>query len=300
MTLGLSRSLKDGMPPATPPAFGLEGAWYSILEDGALPPLRPSGGASPTPIRENVPRQQDFPLKLWNTQERCRVKGGTGLEIKGDRQGLTLIARGFSEETGLIADLAETLAERAQFLGHARLELVVHGLELSATLLQKVATVFERYPALTLSGVKLDGSGLVQPILLHRARPLPPPLVVRQTIRSGQQVLHGGDIIIVGDVNPGATLVAGGDILVFGRLRGVAYAGQPQDPTKGVYALRFEPSQIRIGELLAIGDGRGRMPEYARVEEGTVTVSSWDDVHLPEFVLEGDSPKFSSRQATLS
>ena len=44
---------------------------------------------------------------------------------------------------------------------------------------------------------------------------LPQVLYVKQTLRSGQVVSHKGDLVIVGDVNPGAEIMAEGDITVW-------------------------------------------------------------------------------------
>ncbi|HBU12606.1 MAG TPA: hypothetical protein DEB31_07755, partial [Clostridiales bacterium] len=48
---------------------------------------------------------------------------------------------------------------------------------------------------------------------------------INGTVRSGQRIESEGDIVIVGDVNPGAEVIAGGSIAVFGKLRGLAHAG---------------------------------------------------------------------------
>ncbi|MDP9025349.1 MAG: hypothetical protein M3N13_08250, partial [Candidatus Eremiobacteraeota bacterium] len=42
------------------------------------------------------------------------------------------------------------------------------------------------------------------------------------TLRGGQSLHHIGNIVVVGDVNPGTELIASGDVAVFGRLLGVA------------------------------------------------------------------------------
>ncbi len=101
-------------------------------------------------------------------------------------------------------------------------------------------------------------------------------LVVDKSLRSGQRVEHGGDILILGDVNKDAEIVATGNIIVMGTLRGVAIAGALGDEASVVVALRMEPQQIRIGRRLAITDEEERespgYPEVARVEEGNIVL----------------------------
>ncbi len=53
---------------------------------------------------------------------------------------------------------------------------------------------------------------------LHLVEAAPGTLYHAATLRGGQVLHHPGNIVVVGDVNPGAELVATGDIVVFGRL----------------------------------------------------------------------------------
>lgn len=207
------------------------------------------------------------------------------MEIKGDRRGLRVLARGFDNTETLLADLSQTLQERQAFLGQAHLMVEVEDLPLTADLYRRIAAVFEQYPGLTLRGIQqADRAGT---LIALDARPTPaaPPEIIRHTLRSGQRVMHSGDVIVIGDVNPGATVIAGGDVMVFGWLRGAVYAGQPDDPSRSIYALRFQPAQIRIGEKMALGSSdRGNLPEFARVDGEKVVVLPWEDIRLPDEV----------------
>jgi septum site-determining protein MinC len=77
------------------------------------------------------------------------------------------------------------------------------------------------------------------------------PLYIETTVRSGIEIRHPGTVIILGDVNPGSSIVADGDVLVWGALRGVAQAGAAGNTRCVIMALRLEPTQIRIADLLA-------------------------------------------------
>ncbi len=223
------------------------------------------------------------------------------MEIKGDRRGLRLIGQGYRSDALFIEDLKQTLESRSRFLGHAELTVEVHDLELTAPLFEAIAKTFMQFPQLTLRGIEQgDRKNLAWYAERDKMpRVAPPPKVIRRTLRSGQRVVHPGDIVVVGDVNPGASVIAGGDVMVFGWLRGTAYAGQPNDTQKGVYALRFEATQVRIGPLLAIGgDGisAANHPEKAWVENHQVVVRPWTDVHVPEVVSQ--SPRGWSDSAS--
>jgi septum site-determining protein MinC len=101
-------------------------------------------------------------------------------------------------------------------------------------------------------------------------------LLVRRTLRSGQRIRFAGNVIVLGDVNPGAEIVAGGDIVVMGTLRGVAHAGAAGDPDAIVAAFRLLPTQIRVGGVIGRSpDGayeRPDVPEVARVRDGVLVV----------------------------
>ncbi|MDW8054871.1 MAG: septum site-determining protein MinC [Anaerolineae bacterium] len=74
-------------------------------------------------------------------------------------------------------------------------------------------------------------------------------VLISRRIRSGQVIKHPGHIVIVGDVNPGASLMAGGDVIVWGRLQGSVHAGVLGNDRAIVCALEFAPSVVRIAEL---------------------------------------------------
>ena len=95
----------------------------------------------------------------------------------------------------------------------------------------------------------------------------------RGTVRGGQSLQQLGNIVVVGDVNPGAELVASGDIVVFGMLRGTAHAGAQGDRAARVTALRLAPTQLRIATCIAAGDSSGqRGPEEARIEGERIVI----------------------------
>ena len=69
--------------------------------------------------------------------------------------------------------------------------------------------------------------------------------IVNKSLRSGEEINFNGDVIIYGDVNPGAFVSADGNITVIGALRGCAKVKK----YGRVYATYMSPSQIRIGRL---------------------------------------------------
>ena len=84
-----------------------------------------------------------------------------------------------------------------------------------------------------------------------------PTLYINRTIRSGQSISSDGNILIIGDVNPGSEVIAKGDITVWGILGGIAHAGSEGNNYAKIRALKLNPVQIRIGDIFA------RRPKYS-------------------------------------
>jgi len=107
----------------------------------------------------------------------------------------------------------------------------------------------------------------------------PDSLIIKRTLRSGQIIKHAGDVVVMGDVNPGAEIIAGGDVLVWGKLRGLVHAGAGGNSNAIVGALTLAPMQLRIGSLIALApeDKRNRNApaEIARVKNGQIVVEAW-------------------------
>lgn len=78
-----------------------------------------------------------------------------------------------------------------------------------------------------------------------------PTLYIHRTLRSGQSISSEGNIVIIGDVNPGAEIVAKGDITVWGILGGIAHAGSDGNTYSKIRALKLNAIQLRIGDIFA-------------------------------------------------
>ena len=100
-------------------------------------------------------------------------------------------------------------------------------------------------------------------------------IFINNTIRSGQRIECEGDIVVVGDVNPGAEVIAGGSIAVFGRLRGLAHAGCAGRTDVCVAALNMCPKQMRIsGRVVTFPNERADAhdAEIAEFKDGKVVI----------------------------
>ncbi|WP_270164643.1 septum site-determining protein MinC [Paenibacillus sp. SYP-B4298] len=75
--------------------------------------------------------------------------------------------------------------------------------------------------------------------------------IVTGIIRSGQTFEHDGNLLLMGDVNPGGALYCTGDIYVLGALRGMAHAGVNGRQDVIIASSLLRPTQLRIAEVIS-------------------------------------------------
>jgi len=243
------------------------------------------------------------------------MKSDTSLvAIRGNKHGLTItLQEGPVRET--LVELNERLSRTASFFRGAQLTLIVENSQVGPAQLEEINRMLTPHEitlrriatdntALAAAGgslgLQVSGAGgpdesmpgtpprVTPPAPVAPATPAEPEtvdssesypaIVVRRTLRSGASIRHEGHIIVVGDVNPGAELIAAGDVIVWGKLRGLVHAGALGDSNAIVCALRFEPTQLRIGNSIArMPEGRKRKsaPEIAVIRDGKIEVVEW-------------------------
>lgn len=109
---------------------------------------------------------------------------------------------------------------------------------------------------------------------LHREdgdapNPLDGPLHLhRGTLRSGDHLEVEGSLLLLGDVNPGASVRASGHVLIWGRLRGTAHAGSLGHADARIIALQLRPLQLRIAD--AVARGPEGVPPQGLAEEASL------------------------------
>lgn len=86
-----------------------------------------------------------------------------------------------------------------------------------------------------------------------------PTLYIQRTLRSGQSITSDGNIVIIGDANPGSEIIAKGDITVWGVLGGIAHAGSAGNQYARIRALKMNAIQLRIADTFA------RRPDSANI-----------------------------------
>lgn len=200
--------------------------------------------------------------------------------FKGYRNGLKLIIPETGSFDECLTELQNQLDKSRSFFKGAVISIQLGSRKLS----EFEYTAIEKL--LTENGLVLQGIADESEQKNKAAKKSEPPhedgiptITINKTLRSGQKVEYDGNILILGDVNPGAEVIASGDIIVYGRLRGTAHAGAEGDPTAKIMAFQLNPVQIRIAGIITRDSEKTKKskvkafsPEVALIKEGLIVV----------------------------
>lgn len=111
-------------------------------------------------------------------------------------------------------------------------------------------------------------------------------LMIQKTLRSGTSVKYTGDVVVVGDVNPGAEILAEGSIYVWGKIKGTAHAGIGGSKNEIITAFEIESENLRIADI-DYQDPKlkikiKRKAEKAIVDGNTLRIVDWEQHKLLE------------------
>lgn len=221
--------------------------------------------------------------------------------IKGGRDGLYLMIDHEADMASVVGVLRDRLRASPQFFRGAALRIQSLGRTLSHADREMLAATVEEFgmvlsehsdeklaPSAAASGAGArerlsEAPTSKRPPATEQESEGPvdaePTLLVKRTLRSGQTITYDGNVVIRGDVNPGAVVMSTGDIIVLGALRGVAHAGAEGDTSAIVMAFRLEPTQLRIAGLISRAPDEKSDhpigPEVARVRGDMIQVEAY-------------------------
>lgn len=234
--------------------------------------------------------------RFLHTQQAKVVFKGVGQEIR-------LILDPLASFGEIEREIEEHLERSGKFFAGAAVTLVVGARQLRDEHLQKIRDILSihdltigeirasltdsmRSPAAPHSDPLISRSMAARPTATRREI-LPEDgeiqpnnaRLVKGPLRSGQRVYAEDNLMVFGDVNPGAELIAGGDIMVMGVLRGVAHAGVPDNSAAVIAALSLRPTQLRIGPFISrspeFQEKQDSGPELARVDTEQIVIDSF-------------------------
>jgi len=225
------------------------------------------------------------------------VKDKDAIRVRGYRNGLYITVDDSVPDEELAERLIERLKSLGAFIKGAGVMLEVGTRTLDDDALRALQKAFQREYGLSITQLiaRSDRTRHAADILRIRSVPTllqpdvedlasrsrePNTVTIRHTLRSGaNERFLEGNILVLGDVNPGAEIVASGDIIVLGTLRGVVHAGAMGEEKAVVIALNLQATQLRIAQYIARApEGvrrTGIHPEIASVENEQIVVRSF-------------------------
>lgn len=109
-------------------------------------------------------------------------------------------------------------------------------------------------------------------------------LFCKGTLHKKQVLESEKSVVLLGDVEEGATIAAKGSIVVLGTLKGNAYAGVTGKSNSFVFSLSMQPNQLKIGNVAVQPDTvtkneyMSMMPQIAIQNGGNIMIQSiFDD-----------------------
>ena len=96
-------------------------------------------------------------------------------------------------------------------------------------------------------------------------------------LRSGQVLEFEKSVIVIGDVNPGASIISKGNIVILGSLKGTAFAGASGKKSCFVVAMDMNPIQLRIADVIARAADK---PEGKSTSEPRIAFLEDDNIYI--------------------
>lgn len=202
--------------------------------------------------------------------------------IKSNKYGITLFLDKDMPFQELLKAIGEKFKSSSQFFKDAQMALAFEGRTLSREEQLEVIQAIQENSALEILCV-MEQDALKESYMKQaleerqKERASNDGKFYKGTLRSGQVLESETSIIILGDVNPGATVVSKGNVVVLGTLKGTIHAGAAGNENAFVAALNMAPMQIRIADAIArSADGpavaKGSMtgPMIAYTENGCI------------------------------
>lgn len=159
----------------------------------------------------------------------------------------------------LLADIGKKFKDSAKFFKNAKMGISFKGRELTEEQERAILNIISENSSMEILCV-VDNNSFDEQVFKQALEEKEAQMAeldakdgqfYKGTLRSGQVFEAETSVVILGDVNPGATVISTGNIVVLGALKGIAYAGGNGNESAFVVALEMNPVQIKIGDKIA-------------------------------------------------
>ncbi|MGD6942611.1 septum site-determining protein MinC [Cytobacillus gottheilii] len=189
------------------------------------------------------------------------MKKYQNVTIKGTKEGLTLHLDDTCSYSDLKEELDQKLSESSKSQSDKLISVMVQvgNRYLTADQKEELRELIRQKKNLVVDTIN---SNVITKQEAEAERIAHEVVSIAKIVRSGQVLEVAGDLLLIGDVNPGGTVKAGGNIYILGALKGIAHAGCSGNREAVIAASVMKPSQLRIEECL------NRAPDHYPGEDG--------------------------------
>lgn len=223
------------------------------------------------------------------------------ISFKATVNGLILIMRDEDDFEAIYEHVAKKLESSGRFFKGASMAVKYRGKKLTAEQEQRIAMLISKKAKMEIKGIEEDVS-VTEPeaepessqktvkkpkmkLLFFKGLEEGMTKFYKGTVRSGQLISFDGNVVVIGDVNPGGEVIATGNVVVMGSLRGMVHAGADGNKEAIVAALSLQPTQLRIADVITRPpdikeDRQGLIPELAFVKDELVYIDRFLPQHM--------------------
>jgi septum site-determining protein MinC len=210
-----------------------------------------------------------------------------GVIFKGNSEGLIIVIPEEYQYDQILDEVENKIQSASRFFKGARIKVTYRGAALTTEQENELYNILKDKSGATIESFSKEAEN-VTPEKERKHKPVPARRLifagtdegnckfVKNTVRNGTRIEYDGNVVIIGDVNPGAEVVASGNIIVLGNLRGMVHAGATGNKDAFIFALSLKPTQIRIASVIARTpedeEGEYFCPELARIQNDTIEV----------------------------
>lgn len=176
--------------------------------------------------------------------------------IKGLNNGIIVVLDSEIEFDLLKEKVSKKFRDSSKFLGNAQVALSFEGRKLTEEQQLELLQIISEQSELKIVCLVLDDPEKEDFFRKSIAQNMDDKAnsngqFYKGNLRSGQSIESDKSVVLIGDVNPGASITSGGNIVVLGALRGTVFAGASGNDKAFVLALDMSPVQIRIADTIA-------------------------------------------------
>ena len=211
--------------------------------------------------------------------------------IKGNKSGIRIVLDDALPFPEILEEVEKKFKESSDFLGEAQVAVSFDGRKLTeeqeAILLECIKENSKLQVVCLIDEDKqreeLFNQTLNEKLMAMNANS---GQFFKGNLSSGQVKEFETSVVILGDINVGAQVVSTGNVIVLGSLYGTVYAGAAGKENAFIVALKMNPMQIRISDVIARSSDEKQEtpaePQIAYLQDGAIYIDTLSRQTLTE------------------